>query len=167
LYEQNRRFTRTKYFLARRLDGVLHNKLPAEILDTIAEMMVHECATITNEQQSLEEPETPQSVRLDRAVYASYYVIDGVRYVKSLTNTVPDGERYTLLSKTGQAVRGVYVAEDCRGIRAIKFCPPDVPLSSPGPITNSYWRNLTGLPDAKEITIQSDVSTFSQHSILY
>ncbi|RGP76929.1 hypothetical protein FLONG3_5013 [Fusarium longipes] len=119
-------------------------------------MLVHECATITNEQLSLKKIKHPPLVRLDCAVYATYSIIDGIRYVKRLTNSIPEGETYTVLSREAQALHGVYIAEDYRGVRAFKFCPPDAPLSSPGPITNSYWRSLAGLPDTKRMAIESD-----------
>ncbi|RGP65401.1 hypothetical protein FSPOR_7331 [Fusarium sporotrichioides] len=154
VHEQNRRFTRTKYFLARRLNELLQMKLPAGILDIIAEMLVHECATITNQEQSLGRVEAPRSIRLDSAVYATYSVVDGVRYVKSLTNSPAHcREGYTLLGKEGQSHSRLYFAHDYRGVRAIKLCQSGVPLSGPGPITNCYWRNI---PDAERIIIHEN-----------
>ncbi|KAL6917404.1 hypothetical protein FSST1_008899 [Fusarium sambucinum] len=154
VHEQNRRFTRIKHSLARRLDGIFQVKLPAEVLNTIAEMLVHECATITNEEQSVGRSEDARTIRLDSAVYATYSVVDGVRYVKSLTNSpVPDREEYTQLSKEGQTHSRLYIAHDFRGVRAIRLAPSNVSLSGPGPIMDCYWRNI---PDAEKMIIHEN-----------
>ncbi|KAF0642645.1 hypothetical protein FPSE5266_02201 [Fusarium pseudograminearum] len=164
VHEQNRRFNRINYLLARKLQDILHVNLPAEIFHTIAKMLVHECATITNQEQSLGWGQAPRSIRLDSAVYATYSVVDGIRYVKSLTNFPDQGrEEYTLLSKEGQTHSRLYFAHDYRGVRAVKLCPLDAPLSGPGPITNCYWRNI---PDAERIMIYKDGLTVGNITVL-
>ncbi|CAF3490094.1 unnamed protein product [Fusarium graminearum] len=164
VHEQNRRFTRINYLLARRLQDIIQVNLPAEIVHTIAKMLVHECATITNQEQSLGWGQAPRSIRLDSAVYATYSVIDGVRYVKSLTNFPDQGrEEYTLLSKEGQTHSRLYIAHDYRGVRAVKLCPSDAPLSGSGPITNCYWRNIL---DAERIMIYKDGLTVGNITVL-
>lgn len=157
-HDQARRFERTKNRLAQRLGGILQDRLQAECMATVVELLVHECATITNEQQFLGESEPNSTVRLDRVIYATYCAIDGLRYVKNLTNTVPNEEEFTVLSKEGQNVSKVYIAEDYRGIRAIKCCFSSETLSNAVPITDSYWRTLSGLPDNNSVVVQSDVS---------
>ena len=163
VYEQAKRLSRTKDLLCQKLDvGLgLGDKLPAEILDRIAEILVHECAAITNEQQSqpIERVEPTTFLWLHEEVYAAYTVIDGVRYVKELTNSkdnIPKGT-YTLLKKQGEPCQ-IYIAEDHRGIRAAKFCSTGTAPLGPGPIADSYWRVLPGYPENWRAALKSDVS---------
>ncbi|OBS24145.1 hypothetical protein FPOA_04692 [Fusarium poae] len=154
VHEQHRRFTHIKHFLAQRLDAMFQVKLPTEILDIIAQMLVHECATITNQERSVGRTEEHELIRLDSAVYATYSVVDGLRYVKSLTNfPVPDRDGYALLSKEGQTLNRLYIAHSYRGVRAIKLCPSNVSMSGPCPITGCYWRNI---PDVERIVIHDN-----------
>ncbi|KAH7185200.1 uncharacterized protein B0J16DRAFT_125215 [Fusarium flagelliforme] len=158
VYEQAKRFSRTKDFLCHKLEAGLGDKLPAEILDRIAEMLVHECATITHQQQSqsLERMEPTTSLWLHKKVYATYIVIDGVRYVKELTNSkdhLPKEAYVTVLKKQREDCQ-ICVAEDHRGIRAVKFCST-TPLS-PGPIADAYWRVFPGYPESGKLVLESD-----------
>ncbi|KAJ4017911.1 hypothetical protein NW766_003984 [Fusarium irregulare] len=161
VYEQAKRLSRTRDLLCQKLDvgHGLGDKLPAEILDRIAEILVHECAAITNEQQSqpIERVEPTTFLWLHEEVYAAYTIIDGVRYVKELTNSkdqIPKGT-YTLLKKQGEPCQ-ICIAEDHRGIRAAKFCSTGTTPLGPGPIADAYWRVLPGYPENWRAALKSD-----------
>ncbi|KZZ99700.1 hypothetical protein AAL_02272 [Moelleriella libera RCEF 2490] len=159
-YEKNRRFHRIKRLLAPKLRIELQIRLPAETLMAIAGLLVRECAAITAEEQSLGINVSDDIIDLTQDVYISYTTVDGVRYVKSLGNTVSklcNQERPVLLSKQGEPVSKIWIAEDYRGIRSVKFCSTDASLAGPTPIAKSWWRAIC-VPCDENITTKSDVS---------
>ncbi|KAL7762651.1 hypothetical protein ACKLNR_009186 [Fusarium oxysporum f. sp. zingiberi] len=158
-YERNRRSHRIKRLLAPKLRDELQIRLPAETLMAIAGLLVRECAVITAEEQSLGVNVFDMTVDLTQDVYISYTTVDGVRYVKSIGNTLSkfcNEDHPGLLSKPGEPVGKIWIAEDYRGIRSVKFCPADASLAGPTPIVKSWWRHISTPCDVKNITIKSD-----------
>ena len=156
-YERNRRSHRINRLLVPRLRDELQIRLPAEILMAIAGFLVRECAVITTETQSLGTDVSGMTVDLAQDVYVSYTTIEGLRYVKSISNTAPK-DHPVLLSKQGQPVGKIWIAEDYRGIRFVKFCSADASLAGPTPIVKSWWRTISISCDVDKITIKFDVS---------
>ncbi|KAJ4023047.1 hypothetical protein NW752_003505 [Fusarium irregulare] len=155
-HEKNRRSRRIKGLLAPKLRDELQIRLPAETLIAIAGFLVRECAVITTEAQSLGTDVSDMTVDLAQDVYVSYTTIEGLRYVKSISNTAPK-DHPVLLSKQGQPVGKIWVAEDYRGIRFVKFCPAGASLAGPTPIVKSWWRTISIPCDVDKITIKFDV----------
>ncbi|KAH7169755.1 uncharacterized protein B0J16DRAFT_276889 [Fusarium flagelliforme] len=158
--EEPRRFGRIRNLLAPKLNEVLPVRLPPEVLTTIAGLLVHECAMITAEEQSLENTVSEILVDLSCDVYANYHAVDGVRYVKSLRNSRSEtGEEDYHLLDVGEnrSVRKIWIAEDHRGIRFAKFSSSDAPLSGPGPIARSWWREISMPSEITTIKVKTDV----------
>ncbi|KAG7421587.1 hypothetical protein Forpe1208_v000122 [Fusarium oxysporum f. sp. rapae] len=106
-YERNRRSHRIKRLLAPKLRDELQIRLPAETLMAIAGLLVRECAVITAEEQSRGVNVSDMTVDLTQDVYISYTTVDGVRYVKSIGNTLSkfcNEDHPGLLSKQGEPV---------------------------------------------------------------
>ncbi|RSL46591.1 hypothetical protein CEP51_015908 [Fusarium floridanum] len=157
--EERRRFTRTRRLLAPKLNHVLQMRLPPEILTTIAGLLVRECAVITSEEQSLGKNASNTLVDLSRDVYASYYVVDGVRYATGLSNSIDDlseDKHHVLVRKAGQSMHKIWIAEDHRGIRCVRFCSSDAILPAPTPIARSWWRYISASDGIEEITVKTD-----------
>lgn len=81
-------------------------------------------------------------VNLHRSVYASFQVVDGVPYVKSLHNSKPGrgedgGLRLLDTGKTG-TVKRIIIADDHLGIRLIRFVSSDAVVSTPGHISGVW-----------------------------
>jgi hypothetical protein len=168
-YERNRRSDRIKRLLAPKLRDELQIRLPAETLMAIAGLLVRECAVITAEEQSLGTNVSDIAVDLAQDVYISYTIVDGVRYVKSIGNTVSGScneDHSGLLSKQGEPIGKIWIAEDYRGIRSVKFCPADASLAGSTPITKSWWRAISTPCDVKHIIIKSDVSVICACQVL-
>lgn len=166
-HERNRRSHRIKRLLAPRLRDELQIRLPAEILMAIAGLLVRECAVITAEEQSLGTDVSDMTVNLTQDVYVNYTIIEGLRYVKSISNTAPklcNEHHIGLLSKQGEPVGKIWIAKDPRGIRFVKFCPADALLTGPTPIVKSWWRTISTPCDVDKITIKSDVSAICKSS---
>ncbi|KAF5019920.1 hypothetical protein F66182_8060 [Fusarium sp. NRRL 66182] len=160
-YEEYKRSRRIKRLLAPKLRDELQIRLPAEILMMIAGLLVRECAAITAEEQSLGINVFDVTVDLGKDVYVCYTTVDGVRYVKSIGNTISklcNEEHTVLLSKQGEPVSKIWIAEDHRGIRSVKFGFADASLAGPTPIVKSWWRAISARCDIKKITIKSDAS---------
>lgn len=158
--EEHRRFTRTRCLLAPKLNDVLQVRLPPEILTTIAGLLVRECAIITSEEESLGKSVSDTLIDLSRDVYASYHVVDGVRYATSLANStseMSEDEHHVLVRKAGHSVHKIWIAEDHRGIRCVKFCSSDGVLPGPTPIARSWWRSISAPHGIGEITVKTDV----------
>ena len=159
-YEEPRRFDRIQRLLAPKLNGVLPVRLPPEMLITIAGLLVHECALITAEEQALEKPITEILIDLSRNVYANYHAVDGVGYIKSLQNLrseTGDEEHHLLHVGENRRIRKIWIAEDHRGIRFVKFSSSDAPLSGPGPIARSWWREISMPSEVTTIKVKTDV----------
>ncbi|PTD07242.1 hypothetical protein FCULG_00005437 [Fusarium culmorum] len=125
-HEENRRSHRIKRLLVPKLRDQLQIRLPDEILVFIAVHLVLAGADVS---------ETTASLTQD--VYISYTLVDGVRYVKSIDNAVPklcEQDRPRLLSNQGEPIRKICIAEDYRGIRAVKLCSADALFTGPTPI---------------------------------
>lgn len=162
-HERNRRSHRIKRLLAPRLRDELRIRLPAEILIAIAGFLVRECAVITTEAQSLGTDVSDMTVDLTQDVYVSYTTIEGLRYVKSISNTAPklcNEDQTGLLSKQGESVGKIWIAEDYCGIRFVRFCPADASLAGPTPMVKSWWRTISIPCDVDKITIKFDVSAY-------
>lgn len=167
-YEGNRRSNRIKRLLAPKLRDELQIRLPAKTLMAIARLLVRECAVITAEEQSLGINVSDMTVDHTQDVYISYTTVDGIRYVKSISNTASKNEdQPRLLSKQGEPVGKMCIAEDYRGIRCVKFCPADASLAGPTPIVKSWWRAISIPCDIKNITIKSDVSVIYRCEVPY
>ncbi|KAL9574036.1 hypothetical protein ACKAV7_001812 [Fusarium commune] len=138
-YERNRRSHRIKRLLAPKLRDELQIRLAAETLMAIAGLLVRECAVITAEEQSLGVNVSDMTVDLTQDVYISYTTVDGVRYVKSIGNT---------LSK--------FCNEDHPGLLSKQGEPVGASLAGPTPIVKSWWRHISTPCDVKNITIKSD-----------
>ncbi|KAF9765261.1 hypothetical protein IL306_002499 [Fusarium sp. DS 682] len=121
-YDQLRRASRIQRLLTPRLRDNLGIELPDEILTVIAGLLVRQCAAITSQEQSFETEASEESVDLLRHVYVTYTTVEGVRYVKSISNSKAKECQNALASKEGQDFRRIWIAEDYRGIRFIKFC---------------------------------------------
>lgn len=159
-YEDHRRFNRIRRLLAPKLRNILQARLPAEILTTIAGLLVRECAAITAEEQSLGTSVSSTFVDLSRDVYAIYHTVDGVRYVKSLVNPPSqscDEGHHVLARNEGRAVHKIWIAEDHRGVRFVSFCSSDTALPGPAPIARSWWRAISVPDGIRAITIETDV----------
>ncbi|KAF5699018.1 hypothetical protein FGLOB1_11632 [Fusarium globosum] len=157
--EISRRSHRIKNLLAPKLRDQLQIRLPPETLMTITGHLVRECAAVTAEEQSLGTAVSDTTVYVTQDIYADYTAVDGVRYVKSLCNSVfnfGDQDHFALLRKKSKPIGKIWIAEDHRGIRSIILCGKDSPLVGPTPITKSWWRSLTISNDTKEIAIKSD-----------
>ncbi|KAF5708944.1 hypothetical protein FGLOB1_6164 [Fusarium globosum] len=158
-YEKKRRSHRIKRLLAPKLRDELQIRLPAETLMIIAGLLVRECAAITAEEQLLGLNVSDDTVDLTKDVYVGYTAVDGVRYVRSLGNTVSklcNQDCPVLLSKQGESVGKIWIAEDYRGIRAVKFCSADTSLTGPTPIAKSWWRAICVPCDVEKIATKSD-----------
>ncbi|KAL6360665.1 hypothetical protein LRP88_06372 [Fusarium phalaenopsidis] len=86
----------------------------------IASYLVRESAMITAKNQSMFIQASDITVDLSKDVYASYSVVDGVRYIKSLRNidTNQDGEYHLVLdAKKKNYVDKIRICEDHLGIR--------------------------------------------------
>ncbi|KAH6949273.1 hypothetical protein DER45DRAFT_588581 [Fusarium avenaceum] len=156
-HEEKRRSDRIKRLLAPRLRDELQIRLPAETLMAIAGLLVRECAVITAEERSEGTNVSDITVDLRQDVYISYTTVDGIRYVKSISNTAPKNEdEPRLLSKQGEHVGKIWIAEDYRGIRCVRVCPAGAPLAGPTPIVKSWWRAISTPCGVKNITIKFD-----------
>lgn len=165
-YEEHRRFNRIQNLLAPKLKADILTSLPGEIVTIIARLLVRECAAISAEEQSLGTNIFNSSIDLLGDVYATYITVDGVRYVKSLANETSescDKDAHVLVSKRGEAVHKVWMAENFRGIRFIRFCSSTAEFREPTPIAESWWRAIS-IPDGnRKMAIGTDVSVRSKY----
>ncbi|KAH7219632.1 hypothetical protein DER44DRAFT_879520 [Fusarium oxysporum] len=158
-YERKRRSHRINCFLAPKLRDELQIRLPAETLMAIAGLLVREYAIITAKEQTLAVNISDITINLTQDIYISYTTVDGVQYVKSIGNTLSkfcNEDHPGLLSKQGERVGKIWIAEDYRGIRPVKFCPAEASLAGPTPIVKSWWRHIFTPCDVFNITIKSD-----------
>ncbi|KPM34085.1 hypothetical protein AK830_g12489 [Neonectria ditissima] len=158
-YEEHRSYNRIRHLLTPKLNDVLQTRLPPEILASVARLLVRECAIITAEAQSLGTNTSNISVDLSRDVYASYCVVDGVRYVNSLVNSTSgmrEDKHHVLASKGDGAVRKIWIAEDHRGIRSVRLCPSDAALPGPTPIARSWWRSISAPCGFGKVNVKTD-----------
>ncbi|RTE83744.1 hypothetical protein BHE90_001758 [Fusarium euwallaceae] len=156
--EERQRVKRIQHLLAPKITNLLSAKLPFEVMTMISSYLVRESAMITAKHQSMFSQASDITVDLSKDVYASYNVLDGVRYVKSLRNLDTDqgGEYYRVLNaKEKSAVVKIRVCEDHLGIRFVQF------LSSTGsssrfPIVTGWWRDISpsGTTQVKFSTIR-------------
>jgi hypothetical protein len=159
--EEPRRFNRMQSLLAPKLNNVLPVILPPKILIAIAGLLVRECATITAEQQSLGTSTSDLLIDLSRNIYATYHAVDGIGYVKSLSNSRPESheKEVHVLHKEESGVRRIHVAEDHRGIRCVKFSSSDDLSSGLCPVARVWWRDMSVPSDITQIRVKTDVST--------
>ncbi|QPC70477.1 hypothetical protein HYE68_001229 [Fusarium pseudograminearum] len=161
-HEKSRRSHRIIRLLAPKLRDQLQIRLPDEILMPIAGLLVHKCAAITAEEQSLGTNVSESTVELAQDLYVSYTTVDGIRYVKSLDNAVSklcDQDCLRLLNKQGEPIHKIWIAEDYRGIRFVKLCSADASFAGPTPIAKSWWRAISVPCGIENVTIKSDAST--------
>ncbi|KAM0434010.1 hypothetical protein ACHAPT_003954 [Fusarium lateritium] len=130
--EEHQRFKRIQRLLAPRIYHLLSVRLPFELVTMISGHLVRECAMVTAKDQSLFSQASDTLVDLSRDVYASYSVLDGVRYVKSLCNLDTDevGEYHRILNAEEQSyVDRISICEDHLGISA-------------APVVKGWWRDV-------------------------
>lgn len=165
--EERQRFKRIQNLLAPKIYDLLPVKFPSEITTMISSHLVSESAMVTAENQSVSSQASDIIVDLSVDVYASYSVLDGVRYVKSLRNDVDEtGEYHRVLNVEQQStVSMVRICEDHLGIRLVQFLPL-TSLSSKAPVVEGWWRDVSpsrlsgNAPRANfsAIRVESDVS---------
>ncbi|KAJ4233200.1 hypothetical protein NW759_001981 [Fusarium solani] len=139
--EERQRLKRIQHLLAPKISALLSAKLPFEVMTMIASYLVRESAVITAKNQSMFSQASDITVDLSKDVYASYSVIDGVQYIKSLRNldTNQDGEYHLVLNaKKKNSVDNIRICEDHLGIRFVQFLP-----SSRVPVVKGWWRDIS------------------------
>jgi hypothetical protein len=164
LYEGRRRLDRIRNLLPARLSKVLPRKLPREILAMVAKLLESECAIVTAQQQTLGDEESgillPDFIiDLTRNVYAQYYELDGVCYVKTLSNSRPEtGKDQRLLfdAQQGGRVHKVLVAEDHLGIRSVRFASCNA-VSDTHPVPRAWWKDISGPGGVTKMRATTDV----------
>ncbi|KAH7255279.1 uncharacterized protein BKA55DRAFT_688295 [Fusarium redolens] len=167
-YERNRRSHRIKRLLAPKLRDELQIRLPAETLMAVAGLLVRECTVITAEEQSLGINVSNITVDITQDIYISYTTIDGVRYVKSIGNTVSklyNEDHPGLLSKQGEPVGKIWIAEDHRGIRSgLKLRDILIYNEAIPDDTSNYvgWANPEHPNDVIDITTFDQVNSFPE-----
>jgi len=131
----------------------------------VAEFLVHECAAVTAQEQTLEDNHSgylpsESLIELTRNVYAQYHEFDGVYYIKSLRNSRSKRGKNELLllgvQKKG-AIGRVFVAEDHLGIRSVQFASSDT-ISEPRPIPGTWWKDISRPGGITKIRAKTDVS---------
>ncbi|KAF4338449.1 hypothetical protein FBEOM_7718 [Fusarium beomiforme] len=131
-------------------------KLPNQILTVIAGILIRLCASVTAQERTLGTEASKVSVDLLRHVYVTYTVVEGVRYVKSISNSSSTQHQDSLALSSGQAISKIWIAEDYRGIRFVKFCSANMQLSGPTPIKESWWRSISSPCNIGRINAQTD-----------
>ncbi|KAF4446708.1 hypothetical protein F53441_9641 [Fusarium austroafricanum] len=154
-YEQQQRADRVRGLLAPRLRGNLGIRLPDEVLTMIAGLLIRECATVTAQERSIGTEISGNSVDLLRGVYVTYTTVEGIRYVKGIGNWKSEDQQ-VLASKDGHAVQKIWIAEDYRGIRFVKFCSENTELSGPTPMKDSWWRAISAPCSINRINVKTD-----------
>ncbi|RSL62658.1 hypothetical protein CEP54_005590 [Fusarium duplospermum] len=143
--EERQRLKRIQHLLAPKISNLLSAKLPFEVMTMISSYLVRESAMITAKHQSMFSQSSDITVDLSKDVYASYSVLDGVRYVKSLRNLDTDqrGEyRRVLNAKEKSTIGKIRICEDHLGIRFVQFLPPNG-SSSKVPVVKGWWRDIS------------------------
>lgn len=138
--EERQRLKRIQQLLAPKISELLGAKLPFEVVAMIASYLVRESAMITAKNQSMFSQASDIKVDLSKDVYASYSVVDGVRYIKSLRNLDTNGDeeyRLVLDAKKNKPVYSIRICEDHLGIRFVQFFP-----SNNVPIVKGWWRDI-------------------------
>ncbi len=126
----------------------------------IARSLVRECAVVTAQEQTLGEP-LPASFRLDltRKVYAEYLEVEGVNYIKNLSNTKPKSARTELLldaQKTGPVCQ-LLIAQDHLGVRAVQFAG-SAGGAFEAELTPGAWYKDMSMPDGfAGVWVKTDV----------
>ncbi|OIW27898.1 hypothetical protein CONLIGDRAFT_453683 [Coniochaeta ligniaria NRRL 30616] len=157
--EHERRFNLIQRRLASKLPQALPVRLPTEILDMIAKLLVRECAAVTAQQQALQDSIPSEFlVDLTRNVYAQYSVVDGVCYIKSLRNTKSETDKKEVLFLRAQekgAIPKVFIAQDHLGIRSVHFAPSSRrPELGPG----VWWKCISKRDGIGKIRVTTDTT---------
>ena len=161
-----RRMDRITRLLVPKLAQVV--PFPNELLNMVAQQLVTQCAVVTCQQQMLETRTWDFTVDLWRNVYAQYIRVDGLRYVRTLSNSKPEpssGEWQCLLDTGKRSIDTVVIAEDPIGIRLVRLISPSGP-SRPAPIHGAWWREVPIVDKITSLKGETDVirrSTAQDH----
>ncbi|SPO01888.1 uncharacterized protein DNG_04561 [Cephalotrichum gorgonifer] len=131
---EGRRRRRIQDLLTARLESSFLKELPAEICHLVAGFFVQQCAAITLQELVADDTSYPPpdlhqaDVDLARDVYARYIHVEGVQYVRSLSNEPPSEAQESVVrvfkARPGRVVRTVYVRYDHIGVRGVWFTLP-------------------------------------------
>lgn len=88
-------------------------------------------------------------------IWVSYIMIDGVRYLASLTNEPSANARLLLRGEVAADVDRMYVAEDHLGIRQVYFGNGNPPHPASG-LLGVWWRTLS-LHSGARLRVHNDV----------
>ncbi|KAJ4323629.1 hypothetical protein N0V84_004237 [Fusarium piperis] len=143
--EESRRFKRIQRLLAPKIYELLPANFPFELMTMIAGHLVRESAMVTAKNQSVFSQASDITVNLSEDVYASYSVVDGVRYISSLRNLDTDngGEYHRVLNAKQQGVvSSIRICEDHLGIKFVQFLPLTTSPSK-APVVRGWWRDIS------------------------
>lgn len=162
--EISRRRRHIKCALTPRLESGVLNGLPEDICYEVAGLLVRESAIVSSQElyaASASESETSHNVDLSRDIYAQFIKIEGVRYLKSLSNepcTGAKGNVRVFQSGRGRVVRSIYLRHDHLGARGVWFSLPDDELSRYLEARGVWWTRLSHEDGLQRVTAKTDVS---------
>lgn len=162
-YEPSKSDERRRLELVRfRLQQALKRNIgrfPTEVWDFVAKDLVCEFATVAI---PVVEPKTVFTIDALEAVWATYVEIDGVEYIKSVSNEQKPGGRL-LWDKPKSPTGHVYIGEDHLGISEITN-HPEVTQSAQSKQVSIWWRTVT-LKYSSKIDFKTDVSFLAVFSL--
>ncbi|KAL2689333.1 hypothetical protein Neosp_003386 [[Neocosmospora] mangrovei] len=126
-------------------------RFPTEVWDFVAKDLVCEFATVAI---PVIEPKTTFTIDALEAVWATYVEIDGVEYVKSVSNEHKPGS-WLLWDKPKSPRWYVYIAEDHLGIKEITS-HPEVSQSTQSNQVSTWWRTIVAFKDSSKIDFKTD-----------
>ncbi|WAO87070.1 Hypothetical protein NCS54_00436500 [Fusarium falciforme] len=139
-------------------------RLPTEVWDYVAKDLVCEFATVAI---PVVEPKTVFTIDPLEAVWAKYVDIDGVKYVKSVSNEHKPGDRLLWDKPKSPTGHVVYIAEDHLGINEITN-HPEFTQSAQSKGVSSWWRTVPA-EDSSTIGFKTDgvkLRSFSATALL-
>lgn len=128
-------------------------RLPTEVWDYVAKDLVCEFATVAI---PVVESKTVFTIDPLEAVWARYVDIDGVKYVKSVSNEHKPGDRLLWDKPRSPTGHVVYIAEDHLGINEITNHPKST-QSAQSKGVSTWWRTVPA-EDSSTIDFKTDVS---------
>lgn len=163
-----RRWRRIQHKLAVKLKLGFLRGLPEEICRMVAGSLVPECAVVNFQEltSTVAASEPPvrhhQKIHLSHDVYAQYIDIEGVRYIRALSNvplsTKVQGRVRVFKAQRGRVVQKIYIRYDHLGIRGVWFTLPNNDLLRSLDTRGVWWTELSRKDNILQITTNSDVS---------
>lgn len=150
--DERRRRQLVRFRLQQALKSNL-GRFPTEVWDFVAEHLVCEFATVAI---PAIRPATVFAIDPLEAVWAKYVEIDGVRYLRSVSNDGNSGGRLLWDKPKSPDGHVVYIAEDHLGINEITSSP-EVTQAAHGRAASTWWRTVP-VKDLSTIDFKTDVS---------